>query len=127
MGRKRIRVVPDDVERLASEGLSEYQIAAMLGVSQDTFTARKKDEPAICAALKRGRARAVGEVENLAFEAAKKAAEDPRYQASLIFFLKTQARWTESQRIEHGGEVGIYPARSRLAETLRRLVDTDDD
>jgi hypothetical protein len=116
-----------EVERLASEGLAEYQIAATCGVHPDTFTRIKREEPEVEAALKRGRAQAVGEIENVMFEAAKQAKADPRYQTSAIFWLKCNAGWKETQVIEHDGMVGVYDARARLAEKLGRLAEQSGD
>jgi hypothetical protein len=50
-----IQLDPAEVERLAGEGLAQYQIAKALGVSWDTWAARR-DDPAtkVSEALKRG-------------------------------------------------------------------------
>ena len=127
MARPKKTVDPEQVEQLASEGLAEYQIAARCGVHPDTFTRIKREERDVEAALKRGRAQAVGEIENVMFEAARQAKRDPRYQTSAIFWLKCNAGWKETQVIEHDGTVGIYDARARLAEKLRRLAESGGD
>lgn len=88
------------VEELAAAGLTEGQIARQLGVCQDTFTKRKKDQDGVVEALARGRKKAIGTIENVAFQAAMKAGDDPRYQTSMIFWLKCQAGWKERQVIE---------------------------
>lgn len=126
MAKPRKVLDPAAVEAAAARGLAEYQIAAQLGVSQDTFTARKRDTPEVEAALARGRARAVGTVENAMFEAASKVNEDPRYITAAIFWLKAKAGWKEVQHVEVGGEVGIYHARERLAEQLARLAEAEE-
>ncbi len=95
MGRRKIALDPAEVERLAAQGLAEYQIAEALGISQDTLDRRKQDADAIAEALQRGRGGARGAIENVAFRCAKKAEENPRYQTSLIFWLKTRAGWNE--------------------------------
>ena len=76
-------------ERHAAAGLAEYPIAATLGVSADTFTKRKRkrDQPGIAEALARGRQSATGRIENAAYTCALQAVGDPRYQASMIFWL----------------------------------------
>lgn len=43
MGRQKIQLDLEEVERLASLGLTEEQIGLALGVSQDTITRRKQD------------------------------------------------------------------------------------
>lgn len=121
-GRKKIELDPAEVERLATEGLAEYQIAARLGVCQDTLTARKKESEEIREALKRGRRRAHGTIANALFEAAKKVTDDPRYSTVAIWYSKAQMGWKERQVIEHEGEISIGGARERLAEKLERLA-----
>ena len=100
MGRKKITLDPAEVERLATQGLAEYQIAEALGVSQDTLDRRKQDSAAIAEALQRGRSGARGAIENVAFRCARKAEEDPRYQTSMIFWLKSRAGWSERSLFE---------------------------
>ena len=85
-------------ERHAAAGLAEYPIAAALGVSADTFTKRKRDQPGIAEALARGRQSATGRIENAAYTCALQAAGDPRYQGSMIFWLN--AGWKERTVIE---------------------------
>jgi hypothetical protein len=106
MGRKKIEIDAKEVERLAGEGQAEYQIAASLGVCQDTLAARKRDVPEIAEALERGKRAARQLVETTAFQCALKAKHDHRYQTSLIFWLKTQAGWKDRQHLEITGADG---------------------
>lgn len=106
MGRKKIKIDAEEVEKAAAEGLAEYQIAERLGVSQDTFTKRKQESLAIAEALKRGKRAARQLVENTAFQCALKAKHDHRYQTSLIFWLKAQAGWKERTHLEVTGQDG---------------------
>jgi hypothetical protein len=123
MAKPKKLLDPAAVERHAARGLTDGQIAAQLGVSPDTFTARKRENPAIVEALTRGRQHAVGLIENVAFECALQAAEKPEYQRSMMFFLKCRAGWKETQVVEHGGTVGLYNAREELREKLRALTE----
>ncbi len=66
MGRRKIALDPAEVERLAAQGLAEYQIAEALGISQDTLDRRKQDAADIAEALQRGQRGARGEIENAA-------------------------------------------------------------
>ena len=93
---------------------------------QNTFAKRKGDVPALAEALKRGKRAARGTIENVAFACAKKALEDPRYQASMIFWLKAKAGWQETQVIEHEGEISFGHIRDRLAERLARRAGVGD-
>lgn len=49
--KPKIKLDPDRVKALAAEGKSQTKIAAMLGVSPDTLTRRKQEDPAIADAL----------------------------------------------------------------------------
>ena len=68
MGRKRIEFDLEEVERLASMGLSEAQIGDALRVSVSTLGRRKQDSEGFAEALRRGRARGIAEVANAFFE-----------------------------------------------------------
>ena len=122
MAKPKKTADPAEVEKLAGEGLAEYQIAASLAMHPETFSRIKREEPDVEAALERGRRAAVGTIEHVAFNAAKQADDDPRYTTAMIFWLKCNAGWKDVQHIEHGGAVGVYDARARLAEKLARLV-----
>ena len=52
------------IEGWAREGLTDLQIAHNMGIAERTFTAWKERFPAICAALKKGKAPVDFEVEN---------------------------------------------------------------
>lgn len=83
------------VHAAAARGLTLEQVAASVGVSVDTLARRRADTPAVAAALASGRAEAVKQVESVAFACALKADLDPRYQTSLIFWLKAMAGWKD--------------------------------
>lgn len=100
MARPRIVIDVEACEREAAKGLAEYQVAAKLGVSADTLTRCKRDQPGVSEALQRGRRAAVGRVENAAYACALKATENAQYQTLMIFWLKTQAGWKERQVVE---------------------------
>jgi len=69
-GRKPIEIDPVKVEELAADGFAEYQIAQGLGVCWNTFNARRKENPEIDEALKRGQQAALGKVENALYASA---------------------------------------------------------
>jgi len=90
---KKIELDPAEVERLAGEGLAQYQIAQALGISWDTWAARR-DDPAtqVSEALKRGEQAAIGKVENALFANAMSG-----NLGAQCFFLKNRAphRWKD--------------------------------
>ena len=122
MAKPLIPVDTEAVERHAAAGLAEYQIAAALGMSADTFTKRKRDTPGVAEALARGRAAAIGTVENVAYRCATQAATDPRYQASMMFWLKANAGWKERSVVETVQTDAAGESRDELAARIERLA-----
>jgi hypothetical protein len=70
MGRTKIKIDVGQVEELAAQGLSQVEICATLGISEDTMTRRKKDSADFAGALERGKARASATISNKLFELA---------------------------------------------------------
>lgn len=106
--KPKIKLDPARVKALAAEGTSQTQIAAMLGVSPDTLTRRKQDDPAIADALREGYAAATGNVENTLY----KMAISGQNVAATIYWLKCRCpeRWNDRQNIDltaHGAPVQI--------------------
>jgi predicted sugar kinase len=85
----------NEVERLASLGLTEEQIGLALGVSPDTMTRRKQDTAEFAEAIKRGKALGIGHVTNKLRELI-----DSGNPTSTLFFLKCKAGWNEQAEIE---------------------------
>jgi len=71
MSRQRIEIDANRVEDLAAQGLSQAEICATLGFSEDTLTRRKRDSAVFADALKRGKAKAAATISNKLFELAK--------------------------------------------------------
>ena len=126
MARPRIRLDVAACEREAAKGLAEYQVAAALGVSADTLTRCKADQPGVAEALQRGRQAAVGRIENAAYACALKAETVPQYQTSMIFWLKTQAGWKERQVVETVQTDDAGESRDALLARIRALAGRDD-
>ena len=74
------------VEKYASQGLAEYQIAHMFGICTDTWFRHKKNNPDLYDALKKGKSSGIEKVTNALFERASKGESD----TSIIFFLKNR-------------------------------------
>ena len=103
-----------EVETLAAV-LSVEQMSAYFGICSNTFTAMCERDPTILEAYKRGKAKAI---ENVAQGLVQKALAGDT--TSAIFFLKTQARWRETERHEITGADG---APLELARIERVIVD----
>ena len=121
MAKPRTEIDVAAVEKHAAAGLAEYQIAAAVGVSADTFTKRKRDTPGVAEALARGRTAAIGQIENAAYECALKAVGDSRYQTSMIFWLKVNAGWKERTVVETVQADEVDDRRDALIERVRAL------
>ncbi len=77
-------------EESAARGLSESQVAEVLGISRATLLRRKKDDAAFDAAIKKGKARGIKEVSSALFEAALQGCVP-----AMIFYLKARAGWSD--------------------------------
>jgi transcriptional regulator with XRE-family HTH domain len=86
MARPRIDIDIDRVAELAGRGLTQAEICAVLGVSEDTISRRKQDTADFADAINRGRATAAQEVSNALYE---KATVDKDLGA-IIWYEKTR-------------------------------------
>lgn len=89
-----------EVETLAAL-LSQDQIADYFGIGRTTFYEMMKREPEVAERYKRGKAKAIAHVANGLLQKAR--AGDT---TSAIFYLKTQAFWRETTRVEHADASG---------------------
>jgi len=102
------------VEKLANWGVAEHHIAPLIGNGISVMTLRKY----FMTELERGRAKASAGIGQTLFQ--KAMAGDV---ASLIWWTKTQMRWTEAPRqIELSGNISITDA---LAQAQARLIDAE--
>lgn len=92
----------DEVERLASQGLTQEQIADALGVSARTVGHRIVDSSEFAAAIKRGKAKGIDHVTNKLREMI-----DAGNVTAGIFYLKCRAGWKDTQSVELSGAVKI--------------------
>lgn len=102
------------VEALASV-LTIEQIADYFGITRNTFNAICERQPEVFAHYKKGKTKAIANVaQNLI-----KQAQDGNTTA-IIFFLKTQAGWKETQVIDNQSSDGsMTPTNISLDEILQ--------
>lgn len=103
MGRRAKELTADQkaqVEALAAY-LTQDQISDYLGIGRTTFQSMIERDPEISERYKRGKAKAVGLVAQGLLQKARSGDT-----TSAIFYLKTQAGWRETQKIEHTGADG---------------------
>ena len=95
----------DDLYHYAQIGLSEQQIADMLGIHVSTMTRRKKDDTEFAEVLKAGKADGVRAVTNALYDGATNP--DKPSTSAQIFFLKNSGGWTDRQEVDVSGSVGV--------------------
>ena len=99
--KPKIKIDLKQVESLAANGLTQEQIAAALGISESTLHKRKQENTEFTAAIKRGKAKGIAVVTNKLMESIKAG-----NITAMIFFLKTQAGWKETNVQELTGTNG---------------------
>ena len=98
------RVLSEDEIALVSKlaGVLTYeQLADLFGIAQRTFDNIRERQPEVNAAYKRGRAEIIGKVAESLVQDALDGDTTSR-----IFFLKTQAGWRETAKIDHTSSDG---------------------
>ena len=97
MGRPRKTLTPDQVEQVGklASVLKLEDIADFLGISDDTLRRRMHEDPNILRAYKSGKQRAVAGVATSLLQQAREG-----NTTAMIFYLKTQAGWRETQNID---------------------------
>ena len=99
--KPKIHIDLKQVESLAANGLTDEQIASALGISRTTLSNRKRENEQFVQAIKRGKAKGIALVTNKLMESIKGG-----NMTGMIFFLKTQAGWKETNLHEVTGANG---------------------
>jgi len=119
--KPKIHIDLAKVESLAANGLTQEQIASALGISESTLTKRKKENTDFTDAIKRGKAKGIALVTNKLMESIKGG-----NMTGMIFFLKTQAGWKETNVQEHTGANGkdlIPSAKQMTTDELKAELE----
>lgn len=104
-----------EVETLAAV-LTTEQISDYFGIGRRTFYAMMERDEEIAARYKKGKARAIGAIAQGLI--AKARGGDT---TSMIFYLKTQAGWRETQHLEMTGQDG-GPIQTSHTGTARQQL-----
>ena len=125
-GRPPLNLKPEEVEqveRLAAY-LNQAQIAAVLGIAEDTFRRIMRENDSVSMAYKRGRASHVGTV---AASLLRNATEKNNVLAQM-FFLKCRGGWVESQPEQERQTINISysPAQGRKERDITPPVQNLD-
>lgn len=114
--------IPDEkialVESMAAAGLTNDQMAAILGVHEKTFRRALKKNKKAQAARDAGQATAIYNVAGKLYDMAV-SGKNP---AATFFYLKTRAGWRETNRMEHVGEDG-KPIETKNQHTIKMIVE----
>ena len=95
-----------EVKRLGGLGLTRTQVHQFFGVVDSTWTAMNKKHPEIDALMNEGKAEKIGIASGKLWEAIEKG-----NLSAIIFFLKTQGRWRETDPSADGNaDKPAFPA-----------------
>ncbi|OOF39887.1 LuxR family transcriptional regulator [Rodentibacter rarus] len=124
--KPKIEIDLKQVEALAANGLTMQQIADSLGISRTTLQMRKAENEQFEQAIKRGKAKGIAIVTNKLMGQIKSG-----NTTAMIFFLKSQAGWKETQITEHAGINGApieikQMNKEDYAEVRRQMLKEDD-
>lgn len=121
MARPSIRLTDEQVETIEKYAglLTMEQLAGLLGIGASTLYAIKQRDPRVSGAYQRGRSQTISAV------ASKLVAEALEGNTTaMIFYLKTQGRWSE--RVDEE-KLPIDPRLAKLAgldpDALRAIVN----
>lgn len=123
MGKARVLNAEEleQVEKLSGV-LNAKQLADFLGIDRATFFRIKDRQPEVEERYNRGRARVVGEIGRTLVQ---KALDGDN--ASMMFYLKTQAGWRETQGIDHTSSDGsVTPTKIELVTASVKHDDKAD-
>ena len=96
IGRPKFEITTDlckKAESLAAQGLTQQQIASVLGISETTLYDKQSKYTEFSDSIKRGKDKGIATVTNALFNKARQGDN-----TSMIFYLKNQAGWQD--RIE---------------------------
>jgi transposase len=116
---KKKHVDPAEVERLARKGHLQNSIATELGVSNDTYYERIKENPDIAEAYKKGREAFLEFIRKTRSERVLEALDDlimQRNPAAVIFASKTILGLQEHIQLNHSAVRETLTSEERLKE-----------
>jgi IS30 family transposase len=112
-----------DEQRAQVEALAAYltqeQIADYFGIARNTFLAMMERDENISERYKRGKARAIGAVAQSLIQQARDGDK-----VAAMFYLKTQAGWRETNRLDHTSSDG---SMSPQPDVIEIVYPSDDD
>lgn len=116
--KPKIEINMSQVESLAASGLTNQQIADSLGISESTLYNNQRENEDFAAAIKRGRAKGIAVVTNALMKKVKEG-----NVTAMIFFLKSQAGWKETQAVDLNLSDEDKP---KVYKSLKELYEADE-
>lgn len=104
----------DEIEMMASVGMTTQQIAEALHIAPSIFGRMQKNDPYIVEAVERGKARGVKMVTDALFQNALKG-----NVAAQIFYLKNKAAWADKQELDQKLSVETKMSFEDAVEALK--------
>jgi hypothetical protein len=103
MGRPAVELSEEEITQVESLAavLNQEQLSDFFGFSDRTFRELMKRDERVSAAYKRGKAKAIGKIAQSLMKQAHSG-----NTVAMMFYLKTQAGWRETNRHEHTGADG---------------------
>lgn len=117
----RLKVTPEVVEhirKLGGLGLTKSQICNYYGFSLAGWDLKTAQYPEIDIAMKQGRAEKISKASGKLWEAVERG-----NLSAIIFFLKTQARWSENSPDPDGNGLPEKPAIPSITLTVNDPVE----
>lgn len=115
------RVDLDEIEMMASVGMTTKQIAEALHINPSVFGRLLTNDPVVQEAVDRGTARGVKMVTDALFQNAMKG-----NVAAQIFFLKNKASWADKQELDQRIQVDSKMSFESAVEALKAAgIDPD--
>ena len=102
--KKLMNIDYNEVEKLGELGLTDTEVAYMLGIDRATLYRYKKDNQQFCDSLKKGKDKADAEVVRALYN--KATGGDT---TAMIFWLKNRRvkDWRDKQEVQHSGDMDI--------------------
>lgn len=121
------------IRKLAERGLTEEEMAGVLGVATSTLSLWKVEHPEFSEAIREGKQNPVRVIEESLYHLAKgytysemgiERTKHPDVRA-IQFYLKNVApdKWRDKQEIEHSGGISINPPSRPLTPEEAKLLE----
>lgn len=118
-GRPPATLSDEQIAQVEAMGafLSVEQIADFFGIGKTTFYSIMKRQPEVLERYKRGKAKAIGAIGNSLLTQARDG-----NMTAIIFYLKTQAGWRETQVVDNVSSDGSMSPKEPVPLSAKELM-----